>query len=125
VITRTLYRPVGAAELKLIENSGFSAFPPRLPEQPIFYPVLVEEYAIQIAQDWNTKDGQTGYVTEFDVSADYLDQYQEHTVGARGLHVELWVPAEDLDQFNEHIVGSIRITRAFRGDPPREIPLSP
>lgn len=28
----TLYRPVGPAELALIEASGWRAFPPRLPE---------------------------------------------------------------------------------------------
>ena len=27
-----LYRPVGAEELRLIEGSGLTAFPPRLPE---------------------------------------------------------------------------------------------
>jgi hypothetical protein len=34
----TLWRPVGPAELDLIRASGMRAFPPRLPEQPIFYP---------------------------------------------------------------------------------------
>ncbi len=48
--TVTLYRPVGPAELDLIEATGWRKFPPRLPEQPIFYPVLNEEYAAQIAQ---------------------------------------------------------------------------
>ena len=43
--TITLYRPVGANELKLIEEVGYTAFPPRLPEQPIFYPVMNEAYA--------------------------------------------------------------------------------
>lgn len=51
----TLYRPVGQAEMDLIRASRFREFPPRLPEQPIFYPVLTEEYATQIARDWNTK----------------------------------------------------------------------
>jgi hypothetical protein len=36
----TLYRPVGKKELELIRASGFRAFPPRLPGQPFFYPVL-------------------------------------------------------------------------------------
>jgi hypothetical protein len=53
--TRTLYRPVGRSELALIEASDFRNFPPRLPQQPIFYPVLSEEYAVQIARDWNAK----------------------------------------------------------------------
>ena len=40
-----LYRPVGPKELALIAASGHREFPPRLPGQPIFYPVLNEEYA--------------------------------------------------------------------------------
>ncbi len=40
-----LYRPVGPKELDLIAASGYREFPPRLPEQPIFSPVLVREYA--------------------------------------------------------------------------------
>ncbi|HEY2855977.1 MAG TPA: hypothetical protein VGJ18_24270 [Gemmatimonadaceae bacterium] len=54
--TKTLYRPVGEKELELIAESGWRAFPPRLPHQPFFYPVFTESYAIQIARDWNTKD---------------------------------------------------------------------
>ncbi len=61
-LTTTLYRPVGQAELDLIRESGFIAFPPRLPEQPIFYPVLTRSYAEQIARDWNTKDPKSGFV---------------------------------------------------------------
>jgi hypothetical protein len=53
--TITLFRPVGQKELDLIEQSGWKEFPPRLFWQPIFYPVLTEEYAIAIARDWNTK----------------------------------------------------------------------
>ena len=49
--TITLFRPVGSKELALITASEFTAFPPRLPEQPIFYPVTNEEYAAQIARD--------------------------------------------------------------------------
>ena len=44
-----LYRPIGEAERVLIEKSGYTKFPPRLPEQPIFYPVLNEQYAEEIA----------------------------------------------------------------------------
>ncbi len=51
-----LYRPIGQKELDLIRASGFTAFPPRLAFQPIFYPVLEEEYAVEITRDWNTKD---------------------------------------------------------------------
>ena len=51
--TVTLYRPVGPKELELIKSSGWREFPPRLPEQPIFYPVMNERYAAQIAKEWN------------------------------------------------------------------------
>ena len=65
--TTTLWRPVGPAELALIEASGMMVFPPRLPEQPIFYPVVNEDYAIKIARDWNVPDSGVGYVTRFEV----------------------------------------------------------
>src|SRR5690242_11833207 len=100
--TVTLYRPVGPKELALIRESGFTAFPPRLPEQPIFYPVLNEPYATQIARDWNSKsaqNGNAGFVTRFQVLASFLAPYQVETVGSR-MHQELWIPAEDLDAFS-------------------------
>ena len=63
-----LYRPVSLQELELIYDSGMKSFPARLPQQPIFYPVLALEYARQVASDWNTKRGQSaGYVTEFKI----------------------------------------------------------
>jgi hypothetical protein len=114
--TTILYRPVGQKEYELIAQSGFRAFPPRLPEQPIFYPVLSEAYAIQIARDWNLKDknsGFAGYVTRFSVKADFLSAYEVQTVGASGSHDEYWIPAEDLERFNAAIVGEIEITREF------------
>lgn len=37
-----LWRPVGLAEMGLVFDSGMRRFPPRLPEQPIFYPVLAD-----------------------------------------------------------------------------------
>jgi hypothetical protein len=112
----TLYRPVGRAEIDLIEKSRFREFPPRLPEQPIFYPVTNEEYATEIARDWNTKHGtREGFVTKFQVDAEYAGRYERHVVGARR-HEELWVPAEDLAEFNRHIVGSIQVTAAFFAD---------
>ena len=86
----TLYRPVGQKELDLIRDSDWSFFPPRLPFQPIFYPVLTEDYAIQIARDWNTRDAASnyvGYVTRFAVNGDYLNRYSVQTVGS-GAHQE-------------------------------------
>src|SRR4051812_9945263 len=105
----TIWRPVGRAELDLIAASGYRAFPPRLPEQPIFYPVLNEAYAIEIARGWNTKDprsGFAGYVTRFAVNRRFLDGYVPQTVGAHR-HQEYWIPAEDLPALNANIVGHI------------------
>ena len=110
--TKTLFRPVGPDELKLIEASGFSAFPPRLPEQPIFYPVLNREYARQIARDWNVRDSGVGFVTQFEVDSAYLEQFPRQVVGG-SVHEELWVPAEQLDEFNSHIVGKIEVIETF------------
>lgn len=110
--TTTLYRPVGPAELKLIEKSGWRAFPARLPEQPIFYPVLNEEYATQIARDWNVPASGSGYVTAFEVDSQYLTKFEVRTVGSK-IHKELWVPAEELEEFNDHIVGTIRVIARF------------
>ncbi|WP_379159144.1 hypothetical protein [Paenibacillus sp. sgz5001063] len=115
---KTLYRPVGLAEMKLILDLKLSGFPPRLPEQPIFYPVLNKPYADQIASEWNTKDrfsGYAGFVTEFDVASPYIDKYEEQVVGARQ-HLELWISAEEMDDFNHHIVGPIRVVDAYYGD---------
>lgn len=110
--TTTLYRPVGPAELALIEQSGWRRFPPRLPEQPIFYPVMNEDYAIQIARDWNVPAFGSGYVTRFEVKRDYLDQFEVQNVGGH-IHNELWVPAEQLEEFNDNIVGTIIVTQKF------------
>lgn len=111
--TVTLWRPVGPEELKLIEQADFCAFPPRLPEQPIFYPVLTEDYAVKIARDWNVKASGAGFVTRFDVRRDYLDQFVVQEAGGRA-HLEYWIPAEDLQAFNAAIVGPITVTQEFR-----------
>jgi hypothetical protein len=111
-MTTTLYRPVGPEELALIRASGMRAFPPRLAEQPIFYPVLNEEYAAQIARDWNVKDSGAGYVTRFAVRSGYLARFRVETVGSR-VHQELWVPAEQLEEFNRNLVGEIEVVASF------------
>ena len=109
-----LYRPVGTEELDLIRKLHFSSFPPRLLGQPIFYPVLNMEYAIQIARDWNSKNNpdRRGYVTRFLVRTDFLKQYDVQIVGGIQ-HKEYWVPAEELDEFNRNIVGKIEIIAEF------------
>lgn len=110
--TVTLWRPVGPAELELIRQSDMGAFPPRLPEQPIFYPVTTEEYAVKIARDWNVHATGAGYVTRFEVRKDFLDQYQMQDAGGRA-HREYWIPAEQMDALNQAIVGQIEIVRSF------------
>jgi hypothetical protein len=116
ISTITLFRPVGSKELELIEASGFRAFPPRLPEQPIFYPVTNEDYAVQIARDWNAKynDDRRGFVTKFQVDAEYASKFERRVVGAE-MHEELWVPAEELSTFNAHLIGNIVVTQSFEG----------
>jgi hypothetical protein len=111
-MTTTLYRPVGQKELDLIEKSGWEKFPPRLPEQPIFYPVMNEDYAIQISKEWNVPAYGAGFVTKFEVNTAYLSKYQIQNVGDR-IHNELWVLAEDLEEFNENIIGQIEVTKSF------------
>jgi hypothetical protein len=106
---------VGPAELALIQASNWAGFPPRLPEQPIFYPVMNLEYATQIARDWNVKESGAGFVTRFAVQKTFLQRYPVKTVGG-ALHQELWVPAEDLDEFNRHIVGPIEVIATFGSD---------
>lgn len=112
-----LYRPVGPRELELIAVMNFKGFPPRLPEQPIFYPVLHFEYAEQIARDWNASGpDQAGFVTKFEVDDEWIGQFGVQTVGRQGLHEELWVPAERLEEFNSHIIGNIVVESAYYGD---------
>lgn len=111
--TTILYRPVGPTELALIEASGFREFPPRLPEQPIFYPVLNEEYARQIAREWNIPASGAGFVTRFAVKKDFLTRYAAQQVGST-VHRELWIPAEDLAEMNRNIVGLIEVIAEYK-----------
>lgn len=110
-----LFRPVGQRELELIKEAGFRRFPPRLPEQPFFYPVANLEYAREIAGKWNTKDpgsGFQGHVLKFSVYADFLQQFQPRTVGASH-HVEYWIPSERLEELNAALVDRIEIVESF------------
>jgi hypothetical protein len=112
----TLYRPVGQRELELIAGSGFRALPPRLDWQPIFYPVLNEEYASFIAREWNTQDafsGNVGHVLRFAVRSSLLQAYTVQKVGGQTA-LEYWIPAEDLNDFNANIVGLIENIATFQ-----------
>lgn len=102
----TLWRPTGPEEMELVRASGSRRWPPRLAEQPIFYPVLNEQYATKIARDWNVPASGVGYVTRFDVEAEYLSQFPVRQAGGRDI-LEYWIPAERLEEFNDHIVGNI------------------
>lgn len=112
--TVTLYRPTGPEELQLVKDSGYKNWPPRLPGQPIFYPVTNEQYAIDIASVWNVKNSGVGYVTKFEVNKYFMDQYDIQTVGASH-HTEWWIPADDLVTLNENIVGEIEVVGEYRG----------
>jgi hypothetical protein len=119
--TLTLWRPIGPRELELIAATGMRAFPPRLPEQPIFYPVLTEAYATKIARDWNVARSGAGYVTRFQVRRDFLDGYKVRDVGGRE-HMEYWIPADELPAFNAAIIGKIEIVAEFHAKADRAEP---
>ena len=115
---------MGERKLQLTAESGYAAFPPRLPEQPILYPVLNEQYAIEIAARWNTRDKNSvfkGFVTRFQVNDRSLTRYPVQTVG-RSYHQELWIPAEELEEFNPHIIGPIQVIKEMGGPGTREVP---
>lgn len=111
--TLTLYRPTGPDEIRLVRESGFKRWPPRLPDQPIFYPVTNEAYAIQIARDWNVRDSGYGCVTRFSVRRSFMSRYEVQTVGGSA-HTEWWVPVEHLEELNDNIVGFIEVIHEFR-----------
>jgi len=113
--TTLLFRPVGPKELALIAASDYRQFPPRLPEQPIFYPVLNEEYARQIARDWNVPASGAGYVVRFALRKDFADGYPVQIVGGT-VHKELWIPAQELAEMNRNIVGAIEVIAEFKSE---------
>lgn len=110
--TVTLWRPTGPEELALVKQSGWRRWPPRLPEQPIFYPVLNEEYATKIARDWNVKASGVGFVTRFQVREEFLANYEVQQAGGRTI-LEYWIPAEDLEKLNDNIVGTIEVVAQY------------
>jgi len=110
--TTTLYRPAGPAEIELVRQSGWRRWPPRLPGQPIFYPVTNEEYATEIAAKWNVPESGSGFVTRFEVRSDFIRQFEIHCVGAAH-HSEWWIPAERLEELNDQIVGRIEVIASY------------
>lgn len=114
--TIKLFRPVNKVELDLIQETGWKKFPPRLPEQPIFYPVTNQAYASQITTEWNLPSYKNGFVTEFELPAEYLSKFNIEKVGLDH-HTELWVPAEELEEFNSQIIGDIKVVEAYHASP--------
>ncbi len=111
-----LFRPAGQAEIDLVERSGWRRWPPRLPDQPIFYPVLTFDYAEKIARDWNSvrpAPDNVGYVTRFEINEETAARYPPQEAGGQR-HRELWVPAEELDAFNDGIIGVIEVVAVHR-----------
>jgi len=103
-----MYRPVGPAELVLLAESDFHVWPPRLPDQPIFYPVTNEIYALEIASKWNVPDSGCGFVTRFRVRNSFADRFSVHVVGAR-MHSEWWIRADLVSELNCNLVGRIEV----------------
>jgi hypothetical protein len=115
-----LYRPTGLTEICLVRDADWKAWPPRLPDQPIFYPVTTFAYAEKIARDWNSKGPaphDIGFVTEFDIVETFAAQYPVQLAGGRE-HAELWVPAEDLVAFNDALIGKIAVVAAYQDGVP-------
>lgn len=111
--TVIMYRPTGPKELELVRESGFKRWPPRLPDQPIFYPVTNEEYAKQIAIQWNVRDSGVGFVTRFEVKKSFMQKYDVQKVGG-AIHTEWLIPAEELETLNDNIVGLIEVIGEYK-----------
>lgn len=104
-----MYRPCGEKELNLVVESGFKEWPKRLPDQPIFYPVTNEKYAVEISQ-WNVKHYGKGFVTKFSVKKSFVEKFEIKIVG-KSHHTEWWIPADQLTELNKNIVGYIEIIK--------------
>jgi len=115
--TVTLWRPTGQKELDLVAASQWREWPPRLPEQPIFYPVLNRWYATKIAREWNAPHEGVGYVTRFSIRKNYLDRFPVQQAGGRDV-LEYWIPAEELAGFNASLAGPIVEVARYLGQVP-------
>lgn len=116
IFNRTyLYRPVEPEELRLISDSDYSKFPPRLPEQPIFYPVCNKKYANKISKNWNVAHYGYGFTVRFEIDTNFIEKYPKQIVGSKE-HEEYWIPAEDLEAFNNAIIGKIQVVDTFQAD---------
>ncbi|HEX8350681.1 MAG TPA: hypothetical protein VF598_12025 [Hymenobacter sp.] len=110
--TILLCRLINQQELDVIAASGWLAFPPCLPEQPIFFFALGPDYATQLAHDEDRPHDGVGYVVRFAVDADYVAQFPVQYATDRQQE-GLWVPAEELTELNNHIFGQIEVVGVF------------
>lgn len=110
--TVVLYRPIGPKELEALAQLAYRRWPPRLPEQPFFYPVVNERYAREIAAKWNVPESGSGFVTRFEVKKSFMDHYPVRQAGGKQ-HLEWWIPAQDLEKLNDNIVGLIEVVGEY------------
>jgi len=114
----TLYRPIGPGQLTAIIRAHWREFPPRLAHQPFFFPLLDKQYAQRVARQWNLSNSGAGFVTQFKVQADFLDQYEPKRIGGPS-NWEYRIPAHALVDFNQHILGQIQVVDAYFSQQPR------
>ncbi|MCD0451568.1 hypothetical protein LO762_20560 [Actinocorallia sp. API 0066] len=88
------------------------AWPPRLPDQPIFYPVLNAAYAETIAREWNVESAGSGFVTRFRVETAFARRYPTRQAGGAE-HLELWIPATDVAELNARLHGPVEVVTSF------------
>jgi hypothetical protein len=106
--TFTLYKPVSQKELDLIKESGWKAFPTVLKEQPFFYPLMKEAYAVQISKECTSPAYSVSYITRFQIDTEFVSRYKIRNIGPNRQQ-ELWIPPDELQEFNGHIVGAIEV----------------
>ena len=115
--TLTIYRAISLQELEMIEASGFTRFPPRLPDQPVLCLSLQFAHAEQLARDWIARFcvPPAGFVTQCDVVLEFLKNYRTEPVEGTAFR-EYQIPSDDVLRFNNSIVGQIEIAAEFYGE---------
>ncbi len=110
VSTTTVFHPVRADELPLIEQSDWRRFSPRLPDQPVFTLALTWDHARRIADAGSRRRS----VIRCSVRTTFLNRYQVETTGGIA-NQEYRIPADDLDAFNAALDGPIEVVDSFGG----------
>ena len=112
-----LYRPLSAEEYRAVEEKGFTGFPPRSEEQPLFTALLSEEGATQIARHMRISKTAENliYVVSFLVDDAYIRQFPVQHANERNRRA-LWIPADEVDILNQHLIGKIRLIASYQID---------